>query len=308
MPGGSDKTTTTSTSQATPYAKTQPAMDDILTRLQKQIPNSDLTATENNAFDTLTANAQRGNPYTGGIDSLARGLLYDGGGAKVNDPALKAGLEEYRGLLMPYANGSMIGSNPALKAQLDTMASDISGRVNSQFAAAGRDFSGMNQQTVGRGVSEGIAPVLAAQYNLDADRALGAAGSLYGAGNQTYGLLNQSNQQDLSNRQAGIEVGQAALQAQDSGANQLLTIEAQRRGIPVSNLTTLLGAISPVAQAFGSTTQTQTSETQQDPLKQIVGSAIGGLGLLGATGGFGGTGWLYGTGKGATGLLNRSAS
>src|SRR6185312_8181204 len=100
--------------------------------------------------------------------------LLNGGGATANDNNISGNLSTYQGLLTPYANGSMIGNNPALKAQLDSLTQDITNQVNGQFAAAGRDMSGANTQTLGRGIAQGVAPVLAAQYNTDVDRALGA--------------------------------------------------------------------------------------------------------------------------------------
>lgn len=305
MPGES-KQTTNQTSQATPYGPAAGSINTILGKLNTQVGNADLTANENSALDTLTANANAGNPFTGQITSLATGLL-NGGGATANDNDIRGNLSTYQGLLSPYASGSMIGNNPALKAQLDTLTSDIRNQVNGQFAAAGRDMSGANSQALGRGIAQGVAPVLAAQYNTDVERALGAASSLYGAGNQTFGILNDNNQTANTNAQTGIDVGSAALQARDSAANQLLAIEAQRRGIPVQSLSSLLGTIAPVAQAFGTQTTNSTTTSSQPLLNQLLGAAVGGLGLLGGMGGFGTGGWLYGTGKGASGLLNRAA-
>ncbi|HBF53299.1 MAG TPA: hypothetical protein DDW72_05225, partial [Afipia sp.] len=195
---------------------------------------------------------------------------------KANDTGISSALSDYKGLLSPYASGSMIGKNDALKAQLDTIASDVSNQVNGQFAAAGRDFSGMNQQTLARGIAQGTAPVLAAQYNADTDRALNAANSIYGASNTSYGLLNQNNQQANANKTAGIDVGNAALDANNWGANGLLSVEAQRRGIPVSNLQTLLGIVSPVGQAFGTNTSNTTGTTQDDPFKTALSALIAG--------------------------------
>lgn len=274
MPGGSEQKQQT-VSQATPYAAASGSIDAILGKLNTQIPNSDLNATETGALNTLTENAKAGNPYAAGIGNTATGLL-SGGGAQANDDGMRTALSDYKGLLTPYANGSMIGNNAALKAQLDGIASDVSNQVNGQFAAAGRDFSGMNQQTLARGIAQGTAPVLAAQYNADADRALGAANSIYGADNATYGLLNSTNQQSNANKLTGIDAGSAALDANNWGANGLLSIEAQRRGIPVSNLTTLLGAVSPVAQAFGTNTSNSTSTTKDDPLKTALSALIAG--------------------------------
>lgn len=274
MPGGSEQKQQ-SVSQASPYAPAQGSIDSILGKLNAQIPNADLNSTESGALDALKANASAGNPYRGLLNDAATGLL-TGGGAKANDAGISSALTDYKGLLSPYASGSMIGKNDALKAQLDTIARDVSDQVNGQFAAAGRDFSGMNQQTLARGIAQGTAPVLAAQYNADTDRALNAANSIYGASNQTFGLLNQNNQQSNANKTAGIDVGNAALDANNWGANGLLSVEAQRRGIPVSNLQTLLGTVSPVGQAFGTNTSNTTSTTKDDPLKTALSAIIAG--------------------------------
>lgn len=302
MAGGS-KQTTNSTTQTSPYGPAQGTIDNILSQLGNQVNNSGLTSTETGALDTLKANASAGNPFAGSISDAAKGLL-NGGGAQNNDAAISNNFTDYKGLLTPYANGSMIGNNPALKAQLDAITNDVTNQVNSQFAAAGRDGSGANLQTLGRGIAQGTAPVIAQQYNTDVDRSLGAANSIYGAGNTTTGLLNGTQQAANANKTTGVGVGSAALDAKNWGANSLLAEEAQRRGIPVQNLQTLLGAVSPVAQAFGTTNGTQTTQTQQPLLNTIVGGLTGGLGLLGGSGAFGPTGWLYGTGKTASGLFN----
>ena len=73
-----------------------------------------------------------------------------------------------------------------------TITSDISNQVNSEFAGAGRDLSGLNQQTLARGLSQGLAAPLLGQYNTDVQNQLAAANSLYGAGNTTAGALTGS--------------------------------------------------------------------------------------------------------------------
>jgi hypothetical protein len=206
--------------------------------------------------------------------------LLSGGGAQANDSGISSALTDYKGLLTPYANGSMIGNNTALQGQLDTISNDVQNRVNSMFAGAGRDLSGMNQQTLARGIAEGTAPVIASQYNTDTDRALNAANSVYGAENNTYGLLNSNQQQANTNAVTGIDVGSKALDAQNYGPMQTLAIEAQRRGIPLETLQTLLGTVSPVGQAFGTTNGTGTSTQQSNPMQTLVGGLLGGATLL----------------------------
>jgi hypothetical protein len=282
--GGTSKTTQTSTSQATPYAAAQPALAGALAGLNAQVPTAGLNANQTGALNALVANGQAGNPYAGLLGHAASGLL-NGGGAQANDAAIRGNLGSYQGLLSPYANGSMVGNNAALKDQLGTIANDVTNQVNSQFAAAGRDGSPANLQALGRGIAQGEAPVLASQYNQDVANQLNAAGSLYGAGNQSYGLLNQNQAAANAAQQAGVGVGSAALDASNWGANAILNAEAQRFGIPTSQYMTLLGAVSPVAQAFGTNTGTQTGTNTMSGAQQF-GTIMSGIGALGGLGKF----------------------
>jgi hypothetical protein len=277
--GGESKTTQSQTSQTTPYGPAQQSLDLLLNKLGSKAGSADLTGAETGALNTLQANANNGNPFTGDITSLANGLL-SGGGAQANDAAIKGLLGNVTGQLTPFANGSMVGNNTALQSQLDTISNDVQNRVNSMFAGAGRDLSGMNQQTLARGIAEGTAPVIAAQYNQDVGNQMNAAKSLFDAGNTTYGLLNGNQQQANANATTGIDVGNQALSAENYGPMQTLAIEAQRRGIPIDTLNTLLGTVSPVAQAFGTTNATGTATQQSNPMQTLVGGLLGGGALL----------------------------
>ena len=174
------------------------------------------------------------------------------------------------------------------------MNSDITNQVNSQFAGAGRDMSGMNTQTLARGLAQGEGQLIANQYNQNVGNQLGAMGALYGAGNTTGGLLSGLNQQGLANQQAGIGATDAATQAQQYGPMLQLQTEAARRGIPLQALAQQMGIALPAASAFGTQTGNTTGQTTtQLPLaQQLVGGGIGLAGLLGGTGAFGKNGWL----------------
>ena len=293
---GSSTKTTNSTQQTAPYEPAKAGIDSLLGRLNSQIPNAELTGTETGALNTLAGNAAAGNPYANSIGDLASQLLA-GGGAMDQSGQLQGGLDAYRQQLNPYASGSMVGNNAALQNQLDTVANDVSGRVNSMFVGGGRSFSGANLNSLARGIMEGSAPILANQYNQDVANQLNAAGQLYGAGNTTSGLLGGLRQQDLQNRSAGIDASTAALQSRDSAANRALEVEAMRRNLPVQNYSSLLGTSAPVGQARGKTSGTQTTSGGESTM----GSILGGVGLLGQLGGFGKGGWLLGSG--GSGLL-----
>ena len=258
--GGTSTSTQTQQSQTEPWAVAQPMLQTMLGQIGTGLNNTGLTSAESSALDTLQSNAAHGNPYAGQIAGYAQSLL-NGGGAMAQAGNVQDNLTTYQNALSPYANGSMIGNNPALTAQLAQIQSDVANSVNSQFAAAGRDLSGANQMAYGRGVAAAEAPVIAAQYNQDVANQLAAANAVYGAGNTTASTLAQMNQNYLTNQGQGVAATQSALDAQNYGANATLAAEAQRRGIPLQALGLLAQIGVPIAglgqQSSGTTTGTQ---------------------------------------------------
>jgi hypothetical protein len=285
--GGQSSSQQTQQSTTQPWQDAQPALQGILGQLQGNLGNTGLTGTESNALNTTVANANANTAaYAPQIGSYATNLL-NGGGATDQSGNLQSGLSQYQQQLTPYANGSMIGNNPALQAQLDTIRSDVTNQVNGQFAGAGRDFSGANQMALGRGIAQGEAPVIAGQYNQDVANQLNAAGSLYGAQNQTGGLLAGLNQQSLANQGQGVTAAGQALSANNQGANAALQAEAARRGIPVQALGLLAQIGIPIA-GLGGQSQGTSNTTNQASLSQQIGQ-------IGA--GFGGIFGNFGAGK-----------
>lgn len=276
--GGESKQSTTQSSTTAPWLAAQPALQGILGQIGTGLGNTNLTGQETGALNTIENNAGQANQFAPAITNFASGLL-SGGGASAQAPNIQNGLSTYQNQLAPFANGSMVGNNPALKAQLDTIMSDVGNNVNGQFAAAGRDFSGANQQAYGRGVAQGVAPIVANQYNQDVSNQINAAGQLYGAQNTTSGLLSGLNQQGLANQQAGVTAAQSATDANNAGANQILAAEAARRGIPVQALGLLAQIGIPIA-GLGSQNNGQSDTTKQDSGATQFAQIAGGLGSL----------------------------
>jgi hypothetical protein len=281
--GGESKTSSnqSQTSQLNPFDPAKGSLTGILSALGGQVAGAGTAnAAQTGAINTLSANGAAGDPNAAASTAGVAGLL-NGGGANDNNAAILDNLSKYRGLLDSTASGANIGKNSALTGQLDQIRTDVTGNQNAQFAAAGRDGSPGNAMAVARGVTAGQAPVIAAQYNTDVANQLGAAGSLYGAGNTTYGMLNSNNAAANANVQAGIGAAPTAFATENAGANATLAAEAQRFGIPVSQLTTLLGAISPVAAQFGQQTGTgQSTGTSQMSGAQQFATIAGGIGSL----------------------------
>jgi hypothetical protein len=262
--GGTSTTSQSQSSQLAPYGPASGALNGILGSLSSIAGNTGTApnATQTGAINQIKQNANGQPNYNPAINSGTMGLL-NGGGATQYDPAITANLDALKnGILGQTASGANIGKNPALQSQLDTIASDVTNQVNGSWAAAGRDGSPGNAQALARGIAQGEAPVIAAQYNTDTTNALNAANTLYGAGNTTYGILNGNQAAANQNFQNGVGTVGAGLNAENAGANATLAAEAQRSGIPLSQFQTLLGMISPVAAAFGQQSgQSQGSST-----------------------------------------------
>ncbi|MCS3726465.1 tail fiber domain-containing protein [Bradyrhizobium betae] len=253
----------------------------MLSQIGAGLNNTGLTSAEGSALDTLKNNAAAGNPYAGQIASYAQSLL-SGGGATAQAANVQDNLAAYRNWMTPYANGSMIGNNPALTAQLAQIRSDVGNDVNSQFAAAGRDLSGANLMAYGRGVAAAEAPVIAAQYNQDVANQLAATNALYNAGNTTANTLTQMQQSDLANRGQGVTAAQSALDARNYGANATLAEEVQRRGIPVQALSLLAQIGVPIAQLGTQGNSTTTGTQEKSGVDQFATIAGGISGLINA--------------------------
>lgn len=253
------------TAVSNPY---EPARDDV-NRFLTQIDRTSRgqgrfqpNAAEQAAFDDLRANAEAGNPYADQIGNLANDLF----ATQSYAPQLQQGYSDLERRLSGTADGTNLDleNNPYIRDMLNNVTNNAVNRVNSQFAAAGRDFSGYNQQALGRGITEAQLPVLAQLYQHEQGRSDAAARDLYAAKGETARGSAQLDQLRDSLRAMGIDVGKAALDAQNWGANQILAIEDQLRNLPYDELDRIAALLYPAAGLGGTVNTTGTSTTEQD--------------------------------------------
>jgi hypothetical protein len=279
--GGTSKTEQTQNTTTQPWLEAQPAMKGILGQLGGFLGNTGVTGAESGALDTMVNNGNNAtSQYAPQIADYAKTLL-SGGGATDQAGNVNANYQRYVDQTNPLASNTNYNpyDTPGFKDALSTTISDITNSTNGQFAAAGRDFSGMNSQTLGRGIMQGVAPTIAAQYNQNINNQQGAAGNLYNAGNTNAGILSGLNQQKLSNQGQGVTAAGAANDAQNAGANATLQAEAARRGIPVQALGMLAQIGIPIAGLGGQSTG-KSQGTQQMSGAQQFGMIANGTGNL----------------------------
>lgn len=285
--GGKSTTSQTQDSTTAPWAAAQPALSGILGKLNSNIGTAGVTDAETNALSSMTNNAQGfASSFAPQINGYATSLL-GGGGATDQAGNVNSNYNRYTSQTMPLANNTDYNpyNTPGFKDAIGTLTSDITNGVNGQFAAAGRDFSGYNSQALGRGLTQGLAPTIAAQYNQNVQNQQGAAGNLYGAGNTNAGILSGLQQQKIANQGQGVTAAGQGLDAQNAGYNATMQAEAARRGIPVQALGLLANIGVPIA-SLGSTSHGTSTGTQQDSgMRQFQQFGSGFSGLFGGSGG-----------------------
>lgn len=279
--GGTSTTAQTQNSTTAPWAAAQPALSGLLGGVQSNLGNTALTGTESGALNSIENNSNNASAqYAPQIGANATSLL-NGGGAMNQAGAVNQNYQNYYNQTNPLASNTNYNpySTPGFGDAINTMTSDITNNTNGQFAAAGRDFSGANSMALGRGLTQGLSPTIAAQYNQNVNNQQGAAGNLYNAGNTTSGLLSGMQNQFNANTQQGTQAASDALTAQNTGANAALQAEAQRRGIPVQALGLLANIGVPIA-GLGSQSTGQSNGTQNMSGAQQFGLISGGIGNI----------------------------
>lgn len=278
---GTSKSETTQSSTTAPWAPTQGLLGNIINQLGTASGNTGLTGAQSGALGTLENNSNAISSQFGPQASNYAQSLFNGGGALNQAGAVNQNYQNYYNQTNPLASNTDYNpyDTPGFKDAINTATSDITNNVNGSFAAAGRDFSGMNAQTLGRGLTQGLAPTIAAQYNQNVQNQQGAAGNLYNAGNTNAGILSGLQQQYIANQGQGVNAAGAAGDLSNAGANATLAAEAQKYGIPLQNLGLLANIGIPIA-GLGSQSTGQSNTTNQMSGAQQFGLIANGISSL----------------------------
>lgn len=278
--GGTSTSSTTQQSQTDPWSTAQPMLNSILGQLSPQIANSGLTPAETGAINQLQTTASQGNPFAGQITSNATSLL-NGGGAMNQAGQVNQNYQNYYNQTNPMASNTNYDPTqaPGMQALLQQIQGDVGSSVNGQFAAAGRSGSGMNTQTLARGLAQGEAAPLLAQYNQNVTNQQGAAQNLYNAGNATTGALSGMQQQAVTNQQAGTQASSDAINAQNFAPEQTLALQQLMQSIPAQNLGLLAQIGIPIA-GLGSQSSGTSNTTNQMSGAQQFQSIMNGIGSI----------------------------
>lgn len=279
----SENTTSTQQSSKTdPYAPTVPLLANEASTIGGI--STAVTPQQQQALGLLTSESN-------GIPDLstpATGAVTNNLGASTapQQGMLSDAYKQYMANTSPLASNTDLNpwDTPGFSDAMGTMSNDITKQVKSTYAGSGRDPTGAGSfaGSLGRGIAQGEAPAIAAQYNSNVGNLENAnAGEMSSANTASTGMSNE----ELSalTAQLGGLAGASSLPGilTQPGSTAYTTANTAY-GTPWTNLapaeaaTTGIGAMGGTSSGSGSTTQ------QTSALTNIIGLLTGAAGVAGA--------------------------
>jgi hypothetical protein len=275
---GSSKKSTKTNQETDPWEPTIQPLEDLISRIGDYSGNVGATEGQQGAFDQLFANAAEGNPFKDQIKTLAGDLF----GAENNSGTVEDAYKRITDQLGGVAAGDNldVNENPYLQQLMQQVGDDIQNRTSAMFAGAGRDVTGnaQGQKAIAKGISEGTLPALFNQYNLERQNQSDAAKTLFGAGDTTAKSVQGLDTANFLDRLRGIEAGNAAIDADNYGANTTLALEQQLKQLPIEDLGRIEALLGPIAQ-LGMQGKAK-SDSKGTSMGVGVSNLFGGLGSL----------------------------
>ncbi len=285
--------TTNQQSQTSPYAPTtgglQGLIDTINTTAGNNVtPMGHLYPTEAKHYQDAMANINALPNFGPQVAQQAQNIFQTGGDPTGLLRSSAQGLQGNIQNLQPYATMNLDPTQtPGMKGVLDQIRNDISNQVNGQFAGAGRSLSGLNTQTLSRGLAQGEAVPLLNQYNQNYSNMLGANNAQAGYQGQRADI----SQKAMANLGQGANFAQLAPQLAQMNPMMVESLLQQMKMQPLNYLGASENLLNPIAGLGGSSVGNQqtTQSGSGTATNSLLSQLAQGLGLLNPLGKFVGT-------------------
>lgn len=278
-----DKTpaTTTTQSSSQPWSEATPLLQNLIGKYGGM--DTSVTPGQTTALSNLNASAA-GIPNFGGTAATGVNRLF-GSDTSNQVGMLNSGYDTLNKNIGGTASGAELDpyKTPGFGSALDTMSNDITNRVKGVYAGSGRDPSGAGSfaQSLGRGLEQGIAPVIASQYNANKGNQMNAANTLYNASGTTASNITGQNQVPLTNILQGLQgAGMIPGLYTAPAAAQVGAADASASA-PYANLQRLLTPALGLGALGTNTAGTGTQTPANNPLNNWIGGTSAALGAAG---------------------------
>lgn len=274
--GDSSKTTDQSQSSSTsPWAAAMPLVSNMLSKYGSQ--NTDVTGAQNSAIDNLLSSTQNLPNFTPQATSAVNSLFSSSNAPQVG--MLQSAYGDQRANLAGIADPNNLDpyKTPGLSDAIATMTGDITKNIKGVYAGSGRDPSGAGSfaGSLGRGLTQGIAPMIAGQYNTNVGNLMSANNAMMTGASNTASGISGLNQTDLQNRLAGITAGSSIPGLATSGAMAKLGAANAAYGQPYANLAQLLQPSMALAGlGSNSTGNSHSVQTNQPSILDMINSGM----------------------------------
>jgi hypothetical protein len=175
---------------------------------------------------------------------------------------------------------SNVADNPQVQALQDAIRRQVQATSNSQFSNAGTVGSTFNQESLSKGLADGLAQPLFTAYQNDQANKLQAAG-----------LLPTVSQQAINNQLTSGQI-------QDSYAQNKINADMQKfedqRTAPIKAWSEVAPSLAQFGSQFGTSKGSQTTTTDPSLTSQLLGGALAAGGIASGLGGTSGLSSLFG--------------
>ena len=244
---------TTESQTKNPWAPTIAPLKGLISQVDSlRKSNTGPTQGQTAAYGELKDVVAQGNPYAGQIGSLANDLF----GTQSRAGDVTGAYDDLKRRLTPTADGQNLNleQNPYIQRLLQQTTDDAVNRSRAYFAGAGRSFSDVDMTGAVKAASDAQLPTLSNLYQQEQARTDQAARDLYTYGSGAATTAANLDASAAEMRGAGIDVGNAALDAKVWGPNKMLELEQQLKDLPISDLERIANILFPAAGLGGTST------------------------------------------------------
>lgn len=279
----SSKTTDQSqTSSTSPWAPAMPLVNSLVSQYGSLNPG--VTANQGGALTNLN-NSVSNLPNFGSTGASGVNDIFSSANSAPQVGMLNTAYDTLRSNLGGTASGANLNpySTPGFSDALNTTMDDITNRTKGVYAASGRDPSGAGSfaQSLGRGLTQGVAPTIASQYNQNYGNMVNANSQLFsGAGSTASGIGNLRSG-DTATTLAGLQGASAIPGLYSQPATAQLGAANAQYSQPYQNLAQLLQPTTALAGLGSNSTGTgQSTQTSTPSIMSDIGMGISGLGTV----------------------------
>lgn len=281
---GEDQQVQQQTQQSTtePWAPAQGPLRDLIAKYSAI--NTGPTSGQTGALQDLKSTVSSLPDFSGQSAGAINDLFSSTTAPQVG--MLSSALQQLQTNLGGTASGAELDpySTPGFSDALSTAMGDITDRVKSVYAGSGRSPSGAGSfaGSLGRGLAEGVAPLISSQFNQNKANQFTANRDLFGGAGSTAQAITGQQQIPLANSAQALGLLPQLMQAFTLPGQTALNVANTEYGLPISNINSILGPLAQIAGLGGqsSGTSTGTVTQPQSTFGNVLGGISTGVGLL----------------------------